>query len=46
MKSLREQLNRAIEAEKEAKHNRIRVYISTGIAFASLIATILIAIFK
>ncbi len=48
--SLKEQLNRAIEdekeAKKEAKHNRIWVYISTRIAFASLIATILIAIFK
>ena len=48
--SLKEQLNRAVEdekeAKKEAKHNRIWVYISTGIAFASLIATILIAIFK
>lgn len=48
--NLKEQLNRAIEGEKEAKkeakHNRIWVYISTGIAFASLIATIISAIAK
>lgn len=48
--SLNEQLIRAIEnekeAKKEAKRNRIWVYVSTGIAFVSLIATILIAIFK
>lgn len=48
--SLKQQLDNALEnekeAKKEAKHNRIWVYISTGIAFASLIATILIAILK
>ena len=48
--SLKQQLSYALEnekeAKKEAKHNRIGVYISTGIAFASLIATILIAILK
>ena len=48
--SLIEQLNRAIEdekeAKKEAKHNRICEYISTGIALASLITIILIAIIK
>ncbi len=48
--SLKQQLDNALENEKEAKkearHNRIWVYISTGIAFASLIATILIAILK
>ncbi len=48
--NLKEQLNQAIEdkieAKKEAKYSRIWVYISTGIAFASLIATILIAILK
>lgn len=48
--NLNEQLERAIrneeDAKKEAKISRIWVYISTGIAFASLVATILIAIFK
>ena len=48
--NLKEQLKRAIEnekvAKKEAKHNRIWAYISTFIAFASLIATIVIAIVK
>lgn len=48
--SLKQQLSYALEnekeAKKEAKHNKIWVYISTGIAFASLIATILIAILK
>ena len=48
--SLKQHLDSAFENEKEAKketkHNRIWVYISTGIAFASLIATILIAILK
>ena len=48
--SLKQQLDNALENEKEAKkearNNRIWVYISTGIAFASLIATILIAILK
>ena len=47
---LKEQLKRAIEnekvAKKEAKHKRIWAYISTFIAFASLIATIVIAIVK
>lgn len=48
--NLNEQLERSIrneeDAKKEAKISRIWVYISTGIAFASLVATILIAIFK
>ena len=48
--NLKQQLSYALEnekeAKKEAKHNKIWVYISTGIAFASLIATILIAILK
>lgn len=48
--NLKEQLDRAIEnekvAKKEAKYSRIWVYISTFIAFASLIATIVIAIVK
>ena len=48
--NLNEQLERAIkneeDAKKETKISRIWVYISTGIAFASLVATILIAIFK
>lgn len=48
--NLKEQLKHAIDnekdAKKEAKHSRIWVYISTGIAFASLIATILIATLK
>lgn len=48
--NLKKQLDHAIvnekEARKQSKHDRIWVYISTGIAFASLIATILIAIFK
>ena len=47
---LKEQLKRAIEnekvAKKEAKYNRIWAFISTFIAFASLIATIVIAIVK
>ena len=47
---LKEQLKRAIENEKvakiEAKYNRIWAFISTFIAFASLIATIVIAIVK
>ena len=45
-KSLIEQLNIAKDnekiAKKEAKHNRIWVYISTSIALLSLIATIVI----
>ena len=48
--NLKEQLKHAVENEKEAKkdakHSRMWVYISTGIAFASLIATIIIAIVK
>lgn len=48
--NLNEQLERSIrneeDAKKETKISRIWVYISTGIAFASLVATILIAIFK
>lgn len=48
--NLKEQLKYAVENEKEAKkdakHSRMWVYISTGIAFASLIATIIIAIVK
>lgn len=48
--NLKEQLKHAIDnekdAKKEAKHSRTWVYISTGIAFASLIATIIIAIIK
>ena len=47
---LKEQLKRAIEnekvAKKEAKYNRIWAFISTFIAFASLIAAIVIAIVK
>ena len=47
---LKEQLKRATKngkaAKKEAKYNRIWAYISTFIAFASLIATIVIAIVK
>ena len=47
---LKEQLKRAIEnekvAKKEAKYNRIWAFISTFIAFSSLIATIVIAIVK
>ena len=46
----KEQLNHAVENEKEEKkedkHSRMWVYISIGIAFASLITTILIAILK
>ena len=49
-KNLQQQLELAIKNEEhakaEAKHNRIWVYISAGIAFASLIATILIAVLK
>lgn len=48
--NLKEQLKRAIEnekvAKKEAKYNRIWAFISTFIAFASLIATIVNAIVK
>ena len=47
--NLKEQLKHAIKSEddakKESKISRIWVYISTEIAFASLIATVLIAIF-
>ena len=47
---LRDQLKDATSKEKEArekaKQDMLWVYISTGVAFASLIATILIAIFK
>ena len=48
--NLKEQLKLAIEnekdAKKEAKHNRIFVYISTLIAFLSLTSSILIAVLK
>lgn len=35
-----------VEAKKEAKHNRIWAYISNGIAFGSLIVTILTLILQ
>ncbi len=49
-KSLQQQLELAMKnegnAKAEANHNRLWVYITAGIAFASLIATILIAVLK
>jgi len=43
---LKDATNKEKEAREKAKQDMLWVYISTGVAFASLIATILIAIFK